>query len=38
MSILAEITAVKNGVALPDVATIAVAKEKLAPSVACETE
>ena len=32
VSILAEITAVKNGVALPDVATIAVAKEKLAPS------
>ena len=38
VSILAEITAVKNGVSLPDVATIAVAKEKLAPSVACETE
>ena len=38
VSILAEITAVKNGVALPDIATIAVAKEKLAPSVACETE
>jgi xanthine dehydrogenase accessory factor len=37
VSILAEITAVKNGVALPDIATIAVAKEKLAPSVACET-
>ncbi len=37
VSILAEVTAVKNGVALPDVATIAVAKEKLAPSVACET-
>jgi xanthine dehydrogenase accessory factor len=36
VSILAEITAVKNGVALPDIATIAVAKEKLAPSVACE--
>jgi xanthine dehydrogenase accessory factor len=31
----AEVTAVKNGVALPDVATIAAAKEKLAPSVAC---
>ena len=38
VSILAEVTAVKNGVALPDIATIAVAKEKLAPSVACETE
>jgi xanthine dehydrogenase accessory factor len=38
ISILAEITAVKNGVALPDIAKIAVAKEKLAPSVACETE
>ena len=37
VSILAEVTAVKNGVALPDIATIAVAKEKLAPSVACET-
>jgi xanthine dehydrogenase accessory factor len=37
VSILAEITAVKNGVALSDVATIRVAKEKLAPSVACAT-
>ena len=37
ISILAEITAVKNGVALPDVAQIAVAKEKLGPSVACAT-
>jgi len=37
VSILAEVTAVKNGVALPDIATIAVAKEKLAPSVACES-
>ena len=37
VSILAEITAVKNGVALPDIATIAVAKDKLAPSIACET-
>jgi xanthine dehydrogenase accessory factor len=37
ISILAEITAVKNGVALPDVAQVAVAKEKLGPSVACET-
>jgi xanthine dehydrogenase accessory factor len=37
VSILAEVTAVKNGVTLPDLATIAVAKDKLAPSVACET-
>jgi xanthine dehydrogenase accessory factor len=37
VSILAEVTAVKNGIALPDIATIAVAKEKLAPSVACES-
>jgi xanthine dehydrogenase accessory factor len=37
ISILAEITATKNGVALPDVAQVAVAKEKLGPSVACET-
>jgi xanthine dehydrogenase accessory factor len=37
ISILAEITAIKNGVALPDVAQVAVAKEKLDPSVACET-
>ena len=36
VSILAEVTAVKNGVALPDIATIAVAKEKLGPSIACE--
>jgi len=36
VSILAEVTAVKNGVALPDIARIAVAKEKLEPSVACE--
>jgi xanthine dehydrogenase accessory factor len=35
VSILAEITAVKNGVALPDVATVAVAKEMIAPSAAC---
>jgi xanthine dehydrogenase accessory factor len=35
VSILAEITAVKNGVALPDIATVAVAKEKIAPSAAC---
>jgi len=38
ISILAEVTAVKNGVALPDVTSIAAAKEKLAPSVACETQ
>jgi len=37
VSILAEVTAVKNGVALPEVASVAVAKEKLGPSVACET-
>ncbi len=37
ISILAEITATKNGVALPDIAQVAVAKEKLGPSVACET-
>ncbi len=35
VSILAEITAVKNGVALPDIAPVAVAKEKIAPSAAC---
>jgi xanthine dehydrogenase accessory factor len=37
VSILAEITAVKNGVALPDIVQIALAKERLGPSVACET-
>ena len=37
VSILAEITAVKNGVAPSDVATVAAAKEKLGPSVACAT-
>ncbi|MEO8717383.1 MAG: XdhC family protein [Burkholderiales bacterium] len=37
ISILAEITAIKNGVSLPEAATIAAAKETLAPSVACET-
>jgi xanthine dehydrogenase accessory factor len=37
ISILAEITAVKNGVALPDVAQVTVAKEKLGPSIACAT-
>jgi xanthine dehydrogenase accessory factor len=35
VSILAEVTAVKNGVALPDIARVAAAKEKLGPSVAC---
>jgi len=35
VSILAEITAVKNGVALPTAATVAVAKERSAPSDAC---
>jgi len=35
VSILAEITAVKNGVALPSVATVAAAKEAIAPSDAC---
>ncbi|MFO1304400.1 MAG: XdhC family protein [Burkholderiales bacterium] len=35
ISILAEITAVKNGVELPDAARIAAAKEKLAGSAAC---
>jgi xanthine dehydrogenase accessory factor len=37
ISILAEITAVKNGVALPEIAKVAVAKEKMGPSVACAT-
>jgi xanthine dehydrogenase accessory factor len=36
VSILAEVTAVKNGVTLPDIARVAVAKEKLGPSVACD--
>ena len=36
VSILAEITAVKNGVAVPEIARVAVAKEKLGPSIACE--
>jgi xanthine dehydrogenase accessory factor len=35
VSILAEVTAVKNGVALPELARVAAAKEKLGPSVAC---
>ena len=37
ISILAEITAAKNGVALPDITQVATAKEKLGPSLACET-
>ena len=37
VSIAAEITAVKNAVPLTAVATVAVAKEKLGPSVACST-
>jgi len=36
VSILAEITAVKNGVELPVTATIAAAKERLTASAACE--
>jgi xanthine dehydrogenase accessory factor len=35
VSILAEITSVKNGVALPDTAKVAAAKDQLAPSPAC---
>jgi xanthine dehydrogenase accessory factor len=35
VSILAEITAVKNGVSLPAGAHVAAAKEKLGPSIAC---
>jgi xanthine dehydrogenase accessory factor len=37
ISILAEITAVKNGVALPEVVKIADAKAAIEPSVACPT-
>ena len=37
VSILAEITAVKNGVELPEAARIAAAKEKLTASAACAT-
>jgi xanthine dehydrogenase accessory factor len=37
ISILAEITAVKNGVTLPDITQIAVAKESLGASIACAT-
>jgi xanthine dehydrogenase accessory factor len=35
VSILAEITAIKNGVALSDIASVAAAKERLGPSIAC---
>jgi xanthine dehydrogenase accessory factor len=35
ISILAEITAVKNGVALPDAARVAVAKAQIAGTPAC---
>jgi xanthine dehydrogenase accessory factor len=35
VSILAEVTAVKNGVALPDGVNIAAIKDKIAPSLAC---
>jgi xanthine dehydrogenase accessory factor len=37
ISILAEVTAVKNGVSLPAAARIEVAKEMLGPSIACAT-
>jgi xanthine dehydrogenase accessory factor len=37
VSILAEITAVKNGVSLPASARVAAAKEMLGPSIACAT-
>jgi xanthine dehydrogenase accessory factor len=37
ISILAEITAIKNGVELPEAARIAAAKEKLTASAACAT-
>jgi xanthine dehydrogenase accessory factor len=37
ISILAEVTAVKNGVGPQDVLPVAAAKEKLGPSVACAT-
>jgi xanthine dehydrogenase accessory factor len=36
ISILAEITAVKNGVPLPEAARVSGAKEMIAPSAACE--
>jgi xanthine dehydrogenase accessory factor len=35
VSILAQITAVKNGVAPSDIASVAAAKERLGPSIAC---
>jgi len=37
ISILAEITAIKNGVSLPEITQVATAKEKLGPSIACAT-
>jgi len=37
ISILAEITAAKNGVTLPEITQVAVAKEKLGPSTVCAT-
>ncbi|HTR58524.1 MAG TPA: XdhC family protein [Casimicrobiaceae bacterium] len=37
ISILAEITAIKNGISLPEITQVATAKEKLGPSVACAT-
>ena len=37
ISILAEITAAKNGVALPEIARVAVAKQRLGPSAVCAT-
>jgi len=37
ISILAEITAAKNGVALPEIAQVAIAKERLGPSAVCAT-
>ncbi len=37
ISILAEITAVKNGVALPDAVKIAAAKARIEPAAACST-
>jgi xanthine dehydrogenase accessory factor len=36
VSILAEVTAVKNGIALGDIVNVAIAKEKQGPSIACE--
>jgi xanthine dehydrogenase accessory factor len=37
ISILAEVIAAKNGVDLPDLVQVALAKEKLGPSIACAT-